>query len=284
MIAATHVTKSYGRMLALDNVSFTIETGEPVALWGANGAGKTTAIRCLLGAHRFEGTLSVGSIDVQKNGKAARTRIGYVPQEMGFFDMTVLETLKFYAQLKKVQVDGISAALEKVQLIGQDTKQVSALSGGMKQRLALAIALLADPPILLLDEPTASLDAEAQREFVHLIRELNNSGKTIVFSSHRFEEVIALANRVIVLENGQVKTICTPEELAAELGLRQWLRITVDHTNRGNACDALRNEGYDYVPNGRAIYVNIQKLQKIDVVRLLEGVQIPIVDFDVTDS
>lgn len=207
MITAKRISKHYGKVTALDNVSFTIEAGEALALWGANGAGKTTAIRCLLGVHSFEGSLILDSIDVQKNGKAARTRIGYVPQEMAFFDMSVRETLQFYARLKKVSETEIDSALDTVQLVEQDDKAVSALSGGMKQRLALAIALLADPPILLLDEPTASLDAEAQREFVHLIRELNQAGKTIIFSSHRFEEVAALAQSVLVLEGGKLKTL-----------------------------------------------------------------------------
>lgn len=284
MILATQITKIYGKATALDHVSFQINAGESVALWGANGAGKTTAMRCLLGTHSFDGDLTVNDIDVKKHGKAARTQIGYVPQEMAFFDMSVWETLQFYAQLKKVSPDQIASALETVQLMGHEDKAISALSGGMKQRLALSIALLADPPILLLDEPTASLDAEAQREFVQLICHLNSLGKTIVFSSHRFEEVAALADHVIVLEAGKLKTICTPPELAHELGLRQWLRVTINDEYHQNAYHALRQEGYEYVPNGKAIFVNIHARQKMSVLRLLENVQVPITDFDVTDS
>lgn len=284
MIIATNITKRYGKVAALDKVSFTIEAGESIALWGANGAGKTTAIRCLLGVHTFEGTLSVDDIDVQRQGKKARSLIGYVPQEMAFFDMSVLETLQFYARLKKVNPERIPTALETVQLIGHNDKSVNALSGGMKQRLALAIALLANPPILLLDEPTASLDAGAQRDFIKLIRSLNGSGKTIVFSSHRFEEVAALANQVIVLEGGKLKTICSPNELAIELGLRQWLRVEVEDDYRINASDVLREEGYNYVPNGTALYVNIQEGQRMAVLRTLENAEIPILDFDITDS
>lgn len=284
MINANTITKRYGTVLALDNVSFTIESGESIALWGANGAGKTTAIRCLLGVHAFEGNLTVDTIDVQQEGKKARSLIGYVPQEMAFFDMSVLETLQFYARLKKVNPDNIAAALETVQLVGHDDKSVKALSGGMKQRLMLAIALLADPPILLLDEPTASLDAAAQRDFIKLIRSLNEAGKTIVFSSHRFEEVAALANQVIVLEGGKLKIICTPTELAVELGLRQWLRLDIADEYRLNACDVLSEEGYHYVPNGSYVYVNIQQNQRMMVLRTLENSAVPILDFDITDS
>jgi len=284
MITARQISKYYGKVTALDSVSFSIEAGETLALWGANGAGKTTAIRCLLGVHSFEGSLIVDSIDVQKNGKAARKKIGYVPQEMAFFDMSVYDTLQFYARLKKVKETEIASALETVQLVGHNDKAVSALSGGMKQRLALAIALLANPPILLLDEPTASLDAEAQREFVQLIRDLNQAGKTIIFSSHRFEEVAALAQRVLVLEGGKLKTLCTPEELASELGLHQWLRVVIADAHRENARELLQNQGYQHIPNGTAIFVNIETNSKMDILRLFENVQIPVVDFDVTDA
>lgn len=284
MILANEITKRYGTVLALDSVSFKIEAGQSFALWGANGAGKTTAIRCLLGVHNFEGSLTVNNIDVQQQGKKARSLIGYVPQEMAFFDMSVLETLQFYARLKKVSPERIPAALETVQLVGHDDKSVKALSGGMKQRLALAIAVLADPPILLLDEPTASLDAGAQRDFIKLIRGLNESGKTIVFSSHRFEEVTALAKHVIVLEGGKLKSIYTPGQLAIELGLRQWLRVEIADDYRLHACEILQEKGYHYVPNGSSVYVNIQKEQRINVLRTLENGAIPVLDFDITDS
>jgi Cu-processing system ATP-binding protein len=284
MIIAKNVTKRYGKVLALDNVTFTIETGKSVALWGANGAGKTTVIRCLLGVHSFDGTLIVDDIDVQTSGKNARTRIGYVPQEMAFFDMSVQETLQFYARLKKVSADSIPPVLESVKLNGQDNKPVSALSGGMKQRLALAIALLSDPKILLLDEPTASLDAHAQQDFIHMIQDLNASGKTIVFSSHRFEEVAALSGQVIWLEGGTLKALCTPRELAVELGLRQWLRIEIDFEYHDAAIRNLTEGGYHHVLNSKAIFINVETHQKVDILRLFDQVQIPITDFDVTDS
>ena len=284
MIIAQNITKRYGKVHALDTLNFTIAEGKSVALWGANGAGKTTVIRCLLGVHPFEGKLSVDGIDVQKYGKRARTLIGYVPQEMAFFDMSVRETLQFYARLKKIDSNIIPSVLEAVKLEGQDNKGVSALSGGMKQRLALAIALLSDPKILLLDEPTASLDAHAQQDFIHMIQDLNASGKTIVFSSHRFEEVVALSDHVIWLEGGKLKAVCTPNELAVELGLRQWLRIEVSHEHHDVAIRNLTEGGYRHIPNGKAIYVNVETHQKVDILRLFDSVQIPIADFDVADS
>jgi ABC-type multidrug transport system ATPase subunit len=284
MIVADHLTKRYGGLTALNAVSFTIAAGEAVALWGANGAGKTTTLRCLLGVQGFEGLLTVNGVDVRRNGKAARAAIGYVPQEAAFYDMTVLETLHFYARLKKAAAQRVGAVLEQVNLTEQRAKRVNMLSGGMKQRLALAVALLADPPILVLDEPTASLDVQAQRDFIHTIQALNQSGKTIVFSSHRLDEVIALGSRVLVLADGRLTLECHPHELAARLGLRRWLRIWIAAQHHEHTLRILDQQGFTYMPNGHSVYVQINRDGKIAPLRSLELARIPVEDFDLIDG
>lgn len=284
MIIAKNLTKRYGKITALNNVSFTIEAGEAVALWGANGAGKTTTLRCLLGVQGFEGELTVNGINVSRNGKAARAAIGYVPQEAAFYDMTVLETLRFYARLKKTAPQRVYDVLEQVQLTAHGSKRVNMLSGGMKQRLALAIALLADPPVLVLDEPTANLDVKAQRDFIHTVQMLNQSGKTIVFSSHRLDEVIALGSRVIVLSDGELMLECRPHELAEKLGLHRWLRIWVATQHKENTLKVLDEQGFTYMPNGRSVYVQVNLGGKIAPLRLLEMASIPVEDFDLIDG
>ncbi len=284
MIIARNLTKRYGKLTALDDVSFTIQAGESVALWGANGAGKTTALRCLLGIHGFEGELSINGVDVRKHGKAARAAIGYVPQETIFYDMSVLETLDFYAHLKKAKVERIAAVLEQVQLGGHSAKRVNALSGGMKQRLALAVALLADPPVLILDEPTANLDVQAQRDFVHTVQSLNQAGKTVVFSSHRLDEVIALGSRVLVLTDGRLALECPPRELAQRLGLHRWLRIWVPEDQREATIALFDREGYTYMPNGRSVYVQISHGGKLAPLRSLELANVTIEDFDLIEG
>ncbi|MCB9449794.1 MAG: ABC transporter ATP-binding protein [Anaerolineaceae bacterium] len=284
MIIAEELTKHYGKATALDHVSFTIEPGESVALWGANGAGKTTTLRCLLGVHSFEGALVVNGINVRQQAKAVRAVIGYVPQEAVFYDLTVYETLRFYARLKKTAPDRIPAVLEQVQLVPHSAKRVSMLSGGMKQRLALAAALLADPPILVLDEPTANLDVAAQREFIHTIQVLNQAGKTIVFSSHRLDEVIMLASRVLILENGSLVQTCPPTELAEKLGLQRWLRIWVAVQHQDSMLRVLREQGFAYTPNGRSAYVKVTASSKIAPLRSLELAHIPVEDFDLVED
>jgi ABC-type multidrug transport system ATPase subunit len=284
MIVAKNLTKRYGKITALNQVSFTIEPGESVALWGSNGAGKTTTLRCLLGVQGFEGELTVNGIDVRKYGKAARAAIGYVPQEASFYDMSVYETLRFYARLKKVPASRINDVLEQVQLNIHVQKRVGMLSGGMKQRLALAVALLANPPILVLDEPTANLDVKAQRDFIQTIQALNHSGKTIVFSSHRLDEVIALASRVLVLADGALALECQPHDLAGKLGLQRWLRIWVAAHHKEDTLRLLHNQGFAYTPNGRSVYVKVGTSGKLAPLHLLQMASIPIEDFDLVDG
>jgi ABC-type multidrug transport system ATPase subunit len=284
MIIATHLTKHYGKNAALDDVSFAIDAGEAVALWGANGAGKTTTLRCLLGVQGFEGELTVNGIDVRRHSKAARAAIGYVPQEAAFYDMSVLETLHFYARLKKAGLARVAAVLEQVQLIEHAAKRVNMLSGGMKQRLALAVALLADPPVLVLDEPTANLDVQAQRDFIHTIQNLNQAGKTIVFSSHRLDEVIALGSRVLVLADGRLTLECQPHELAEKLGLNRWLRIWVPAQHKQDTLRVLDEGQFTYMPNGRSVYVQVNLGGKIAPLRSLAAARIPVEDFDLIDG
>ena len=284
MIVAKNLTKHYGKSIALNDVSFTIDAGEAVALWGANGAGKTTTLRCLLGVQGFDGELTVNGIDVRRNSKAARAAIGYVPQEAAFYDLTVLETLHFYARLKKVGLQRVDEVLDQVQLTEHAAKRVNMLSGGMKQRLALAVALLADPPVLVLDEPTANLDVKAQRDFIHTVQSLNQAGKTIVFSSHRLDEVIALGSRVLVLADGSLTLECQPHELAEKLGLNRWLRIWVPSQHKQDTLKVLEAGGFNYMPNGRSFYVQVNLGGKIAPLRSLEAASIPVEDFDLIDG
>lgn len=284
MITVENLTKRYGQHHILDKVSFAIEAGEAVALWGTNGAGKTTTLQCLLGIVSFDGQITVKDINVHQNGKKARSAIGYVPQEAVFYDLSVWQTVRFYARLKKVDLAEIDQVLDRVDLLDQVKKPVRALSGGMKQRLALAISLLGDPPILILDEPTANLDAQSRYDFLQLVQTLNHDGKTIVFSTHRLDEVMALATRAIVLRDNGVYADCLPRDLAEQLELQQWLRVWIPEPQWATAIELLRKQGFTSTPNGRAVYVNISGANKMTPLRLLEAAEISVEDFDLVDG
>ncbi|NPV65897.1 MAG: nitrous oxide reductase family maturation protein NosD [Anaerolineae bacterium] len=284
MITVHDLSKYYGAVAALEDVTFSISAGEAVALWGANGAGKTTALRCLMGVIPFTGQVTVNGLDPQRQGRAVRSAIGYVPQEAAFYDLTAREVLAFYARLKKAPAARIATVLEQVDLADHADKTVSALSGGMKRRLALAAALLADPPILLLDEPTANLDAQSRQSFLQLVRELNRAGKTIVFSSHRLEEVATLAERAIVLERGRLIRDCRPDELAGLPGAARWLRVYLPPDRHEQAARLLGTQGFAVAPNGQALYVGVGAGSRMQPLRLLEAAQIPVEDFDLVDG
>ena len=205
MIRAAKIVKRFGRVKAVSDVSFDLEAGGSLALWGSNGAGKTTLIRCVLGVIRFNGNASIGGLSVRRRGRHARAQVGYVPQELAFHDDARLgSAMIFFARLRGVTPARAAESLDAVGLTGHERKRVRDLSGGMKQRLALAVALLSDPPLIILDEPTSNLDAAGRGEVVATLQRLRSAGKTLLFASHRPDEVISLADRILVMERGLV--------------------------------------------------------------------------------
>jgi ABC-type multidrug transport system ATPase subunit len=207
IIQIADVHKRYGRSTVLGGVSFDVRAGQSVALWGSNGAGKTTLIRCMLGLINFEGQIRVAGLDVRTEGKRVRRLLGYVPQELAFYDdFRVIEASRYMARLRGADVGGCEAGLANLGLLAHARKRVRELSGGMKQRLALSVALLNDPPLLVLDEPTSNLDSAGRDSLMQLLLDLKAAGKSILFISHRPEEVAGLADRVLTLEGGRVLT------------------------------------------------------------------------------
>jgi len=283
MITVTNVTKRFGGLTAVDDLSFQVQAGEAVALWGANGAGKTTALRCLLGLLPFEGSVTIADKDVQTQGKAARSLMGFVPQELNFHDdMTVAETLTFYARLKKVASGyDFTPLLDRLELTVHINKPVHDLSGGLKQRLALALALLADPPILILDEPTANLDIRAREDFLLLLHELKVGGKTLAFSSHRLEEVTALADRVLLMEAGRLVIDAPPNELEQRLGWESTLHLYLPEPVIEPALETLTAYGTPVSRNGRGVRVQVKPGEKGKVLRMLHDAGIEIEDFTI---
>lgn len=205
MIQIQDLHKRFGRVRVLNGATCRVESGQSVALWGPNGAGKTTLLRCVLGLIDFRGQIHIGGLDIRRHGKLIRRRVGYVPQEMAFYDdYRVYEVVRLIARLRGAGRVDVAACLPGVGLEAHRRKRVRELSGGMKQRLALGLALLNDPPVLALDEPTSNLDSDARRELLGRLIGLKHAGKTTLFISHRPEEVVGLADRVLTLERGVV--------------------------------------------------------------------------------
>ncbi len=284
MIKVNNLTKKFGKVTAVDNLSFTVAPGESVALWGPNGAGKTTIIRSLLGLLSVEGKLQVDGFDAQKEGKKARAVVGYVPQELAFYDdLSAQETLQFYASLKGAPAGRIDQTLAEVRLSKHSHKVVAALSGGMKQRLALAIALLSDPPLLMLDEPTSNLDTAARGDFMELLRQQKERGKTLLFTSHRLEEVEILATWILVLEEGKLKLVCDkPAELASCLGMTLNLKLIVPEARRDEALSLLQAQGFTASYNSIGLRVAVLPSAKMAPLKALFQAGIEVSDFEIS--
>jgi ABC-type multidrug transport system ATPase subunit len=285
MIRIETVTKKFGRAVAVQDISLDIPAGDSVALWGVNGAGKTTLIRCVLGLLRFEGRILIGGHDVARHGKQARMLVGYVPQELGFYDdLRVAEAVRFFGQLKGLAVRSTSDVLAGVGLEGHEGKRIRELSGGMKQRLALSIALLGNPPVLVLDEVTASLDACGRREFVSLLSGLSGSGRTILFASHRVEEVTTLARRVVTLERGRITAQTDANDFLSALGVGTILHLAMRPDVRASAIELLRAGGFAPQLNGIGLLVPVPSEQKAAPFRLLAEARITVDDFEVLSA
>ena len=211
MIAARDLRLVLEGRTILDGISFEVARGEAVALVGANGSGKTSILRCLLGLVPFTGRVAIEGHDVVREPVIVRSLVGYVPQHAAFGDARAADVLMFVAKLRRIDRARVPAALALVGLRGHGQDRVRTFSGGMLQRLALAVALLPDPPIMLFDEPSANLDHDGQILFHDLVARLRADGHTLVLASHRSEEVSSLSDRVIHVDRGGlVKTAAMP--------------------------------------------------------------------------
>jgi len=281
VIQIEKLTKRYKSTIVVDDLTLTIAGGESVALWGSNGAGKTTIIRCLLGLLEYEGSIKVNELDLKDNGKAVRRMIGYVPQELNLHeDLTVIDTMIFYSDLKKSAKDSIEILMGQMGLVDHSQKQVKQLSGGIKQRLALALALLSDPPILILDEPTASLDAQSRKSFLSQILKLKEAGKTLIFASHRTTDILSIADRVIVLENGQTINQPSPSEVQSTFGNELTLHIQCLDYQLKDASDLLQDQGFDVHRNSSGISLKVAAEDKTRPIGILMKAGITVTDFD----
>ncbi len=231
MIQVNHLTKTFGEFTAVNDVSFEIKPGETFALLGPNGSGKTTALKCLVGLMPpTAGSIKVDGSDVWKDARRAKSLMSYLPQHVNFHDnLTAREVMQFYCRLRKLPATRIETVLKgsNFSFNGFTDKPVQQFSGGMLQRLGLAVACLPGAPILLLDEPTASLDPERAIQFREFLATLKQAGKTIVFTSHVLADVEQLADRVAILVEGKLVALESIHALREGLMLSSQMRVVL---------------------------------------------------------
>jgi ABC-2 type transport system ATP-binding protein len=208
------LVKRYGAITAVDHVSFQVNRGEIFGILGPNGAGKTTTLEMVEGLRvPDEGTAAVDGIDVRRDPRGVRSLIGVQLQEAGFFDrLTVEETLQLFGSYQRKMLPPADV-IDRMQLQDKRRTWVMNLSGGQRQRLSIAVALINDPRIIFLDEPTTGLDPQARRNLWDVIERFREEGRTVVLTTHYMEEAQRLCDRVAIMDHGRMVALNTPRAL-----------------------------------------------------------------------
>jgi ABC-2 type transport system ATP-binding protein len=218
IIVVRDLRKRYGSLVAVDGVTFEVGEGEVFGILGPNGAGKTTTLEMIEGMRTIdEGSAVIDGVDVQADPREVKRRIGIQLQSSAFFDeLTLVELLDLFGQLYGRDVEPMEL-LAMIELTDKAKSQVRTLSGGQKQRFSIASALVNDPRVLFLDEPTTGLDPQARRHMWGVIRRIREAGRTVVLTTHYMEEAEELCDRVAIMDRGRIIALDTPQALVAAL-------------------------------------------------------------------
>ena len=245
MIEVKNVTKKYGSVVAVEDINFEIKEGEIIGLLGPNGAGKSTTMNMITGyIEPTEGEILIEGYDISKKPKKAKRQIGYMPEGVPLYsDLTVKEFITYMAELKKVnrkeRKEKVEKIIEQTGLKNVENKLIRNLSRGYKQRVSMAGALVGEPKILILDEPTVGLDPKQITEIRALIKELGKT-HTIILSSHILSEVSQICNKVIIINKGKIIAIDTPENLENKVSNKNTTYVTVEDTE--NKMDSIKEK------------------------------------------
>jgi ABC-2 type transport system ATP-binding protein len=269
-IVVDKLCKRYGTLLAVDDISFTVEQGEVFAFLGPNGAGKSVTVEVIETVRTAtSGKVTVLGLDVRKRKAEIVRRIGVLPQNFSSFDrITVRESLRYYARVFGCKAD-IDALMDLTNLSGKANAQFNTLSGGLKQRLGIAAALVNDPEVVFLDEPTTGLDPHARRQIWEVLKGLKGRGKTIFLTTHYMEEAELLADTVAIISNGRIVAIDSPAKLTE--GHAEQMRLTLRSIDAA-AVVLIRKLGFSPVSKGDDDLCVPVKTPD-DVRRILEEIQ-----------
>ena len=272
VIEVENLMKRYGELLAVNDISFTVRKGEVFAFLGANGAGKTTTVEIIETIRTpTSGEVRVLGMDVTKKKRDLVHRIGVLPQGFNSFDrITVRETIQYYSRLfccKNADIDGL---IELADLKDKTQEQFKNLSGGLKQRLGIVVALVNDPEVVFLDEPTTGLDPRARREVWEVLMGLRNKGKTVFLTTHYMEEAEFLADRVAIVSKGKIVAMDCPGNLTESNA--NYMVLTLQSADE-KASGIIRKIGFEPVhDNHRNLKVRLERAD--DVQKVLSALQV----------
>jgi ABC-type multidrug transport system ATPase subunit len=274
MLEVRNLTKRFGAFTAVDDISFQVNPGETFALLGPNGSGKTTTLKCGVGlVAPTSGQVLINGTDVERGGRELRSLFSYLPQRVAFSEnLTAREILQFYCRLRKLPSDRVSIALKRANFNGFADKPVGQFSGGMTQRLGIAVAFLPEAPLLMLDEPTISLDPQGALELKELLLSLKGEGRTIVFSSHVLADVDQLADRVAIVVQGRLVAVESVDALRRERARRSRLHLTLANPQQQFAAAALAAGSTEASLDGCILVVRSKPEDRLAVMRAVERV------------
>jgi ABC-2 type transport system ATP-binding protein len=268
-----NLRKSYGHVEAVRGISFTVKTGEIFGLLGPNGAGKTSTIECIIGLRKPDaGSITVCGLDALRHPRQMKERIGVALQATALPDkITPREALKLFASFYRNPID-IDELIRRFSLGEKADAKFETLSGGQRQRLAIGLAMINNPQVLFLDEPTAGLDPQSRRELHEVIEQTRAAGKTVVLTTHYIEEAQQLCDRLAVVDHGQIIASGTPAELIAAAKSPPHIEFTTAMAPNLASLQALPRVTSAKVSGASAtLHTNQPGQTIIDLVNLLQG-------------
>lgn len=286
VIKIDSITKNYGEVEAVREVSLSVGKGELFGLIGPNGAGKTTLFKMMLGLVRpTSGTIEVKGLDVSKVwNREVRAHTGYLPENIVFYDqLSGLETLSFYARIKRASHSEVKDLLELVGLTASSGRKVGEYSKGMKQRLGLAQALLGSPEILFLDEPTTGLDPEGIGAFYKILNDIKERDVTIILTSHILKEIQDQVDRLGIIGGGKILATGTVKDLRAALSLSPSIHVTLKDKADAVKEAAIKAGGEIDSLNQSHMVLSCDPLNKIKVLGALMNCKDDIADIELIE-
>ncbi len=271
MIQVNNLSKSFDKIQAVNNISFTIEKGEIFGLLGPNGAGKSTTINMLSTILQSDnGTIHIDGIDVKTNPKACKKLIGVVPQEISLYEeLSAYDNLLFWGKLydipPKELKENINSILELIGLSDRKKDLIKTYSGGMKRRINIAAAILHQPKVLFMDEPTVGIDPQSRNHIFEVIETLNKQGMTIIYTTHYMEEVERLCKRIAIIDSGKIIAQGTQTELQHLTNVKETIELEFESLSTNAVQNFKEKTGHDAVQidNKISIASTVKKLPAI---------------------